>query len=180
MNTKRNIIGEVEQMAAEKPTDAELHEAATEEPTTGATGVSPVGVTTLPPVADGTPAAGKKRHYLDFDFCGMKLACFGGKGLEMKFIGKKVNPNTPDNLNQIFEIKVRRPSAIVGSVAEATENGELLFRLESHVNFGYTKHMAVSCLHKLLDSRIKSSRRRHAAEKRKRKAKAAQSGELAK
>ena len=44
-------------MAAEKPTDAELHEAATEEPTTGATGVSPVGVTTLPSGADGTPAA---------------------------------------------------------------------------------------------------------------------------
>ena len=56
-------------MEAEKPTDAELLEAATEEPTTGATGVSPVASeptptgkmpvapATLPPGADGTPPA---------------------------------------------------------------------------------------------------------------------------
>lgn len=47
-------------MEAGEPTDAELHEAATEEPTTGATGVSPVGVTTLPPGADGTPPSDER------------------------------------------------------------------------------------------------------------------------
>lgn len=63
-------LGELaKKMETEKPTDAELHEAATEEPTTGATGVSPVasestptgkmpiGPATLPPGADGTPPA---------------------------------------------------------------------------------------------------------------------------
>ena len=49
-------------MAAEKPTDAELHEAATEEPMTGATGVSPVGVSTLQSGADGTPPAEEEQQ----------------------------------------------------------------------------------------------------------------------
>lgn len=162
-----------------KPTEAELHEAATEEPTTGATGVSPVGVTTLQPGADGTPAAaGKAPNYLDF--CRMRMQAFGGKGIETKFIGKRTNLD-PTNPVQIFEITVKRPNGTFGSVATATENGELLFRLESQARFSITNTMSVKCLRALLLCREKDNRKRYRLSKRKRAAaaKAAASGEVA-
>ena len=124
-----------------------------------------------PSVPQGAP------HYLEF--CGMKMAAFGGAGQSTTFIGKRTHPN-PTNPVQIFEIKVQRRDGISGCVAKCFENGKLLFTLESDVRFSLTNTMAVKCLRAVLIERTKTNARRHRQEKRKRRAAAlSPSAELA-
>ena len=105
------------------------------------------------------------RHYLDF--CRLSMRAVGGVGQSTTIIGKRTNP-TPVNPVQIFEVKVNRPNAAMGATATATENDDLLFRLESCVSFGHTKRMAVGCLRALLESREKYNRKQHLRRKAKR------------
>lgn len=122
----------------------------------------------IPSGADGAEAATQGApDYLDF--CGMKMAAFGGPGQSTTIIGKRAFDN-PTNPVQIFEIKVHRRNGICGCVAKCTENDELLFTLESDVRFDLTKVMAVKCLRALLTERTKTNARHHRQEKRKRRA----------
>ena len=106
------------------------------------------------------------RHYLDF--CRLSLRAVGGQGQATTIIGKRTNPN-PTNPVQIFELKINRPTAACGTTAVATENGDLLFRLESCVGFGHSKRMAVGCLRALLESREKYNHKQYLRRKAKKK-----------
>ena len=115
----------------------------------------------------GAPPPAAHRHYLDF--CRLSLRAVGGQGQATTIIGKRTNPD-PTNPVQIFELKINRPTAACGTTAVATENGDLLFRLESSVGFGHSKRMAVGCLRALLESREKYNHKQYLRRKAKRAA----------
>ena len=158
-------------------------EASTDEPP-AVSGCPSLGPKVFPSGADGTePAEDGKNSF--YEFFGLKLNRFGGPGLGTRLIGKRVNHPSSQPSVQVFEIDVKRSNGVFGNTATATENGELIFKIEGSVRFNLVEMMAVAALHRILKHRAYTNakkrrrRARKAATKRAAETKAIVSKELA-
>ena len=147
-------------------------------------GCPSLGPKVFPSGADGTePAEDGKNSF--YEFFGLKLNRFGGPGLGTRLIGKRVNHPSSQPSVQVFEIDVKRSNGVFGNTATATENGELIFKIEGSVRFNLVEMMAVAALHRILKHRAYTNakkrrrRARKAATKRAAETKAIVSKELA-
>ena len=169
-------------MAAEKPTDAELHEAATEEPSAPVS-AAPRGVTTLPPGADGTPSADEDEQRKAQSEQQREEARQKRK-IHWKTYETKVDlcvmGKTQQN-GKVYEVRInKRQTDVSDTYAQCKVNGNVVLTCSFIGGAWMLKRILTGGMQSLVEYKAKRNRdRRRRCAKLATAAKAAQAGEVA-